>query len=173
MRASRLLAARATVLSVLGADEMRFDCFKKAVNRGVSELRDVLALPYDDRKRSRGKGVSEKGAAVAWFLERGDVLRGGDVLVSTTDDLFSVKAQPEQISSVTATDSFALTRIAYHLGNRHVALEIREGELLYQPDCVLDQMVIGLGGRVKEVVSPFQPEGGAYHSHSQHQGGRG
>ena len=105
---------------------------------------------------------------MAWFLERGDVLRGGDVLVSTTDDLFSVKAQPEQVSSVRATDSFALTRIAYHLGNRHVALEIREGELLYQPDCVLDQMVIGLGGRVKEVVSPFQPEGGAYHSHSQH-----
>ena len=55
-----MLAARAAVLSVLGADEMRFDCFKKAPNRGVYESSDAIALPYDDRKRSRGKGVSEK-----------------------------------------------------------------------------------------------------------------
>lgn len=165
-----MLAACAAVLSVLGADEMRFDCFKKAPNRGVYETSDAIALPYDDRKRSRGKGVSEKGVAVAWFLERGDFLRGGDVLVSTTDDLFSIKAQPEQVSSVTATDNFALTRIAYHLGNRHVALEVRESKLLYQPDYVLDQMVIGLGGHVDEVVCPFQPEEGAYHSHLKHAG---
>ena len=169
MRACRLLAARATVFSVLGADEMRFDCFKKALNHEVFEKNDAIALPYDDRKRSRGKGISEKGAAVAWFLERGEYLRGGDVLVSTTDNLFSIKARPEPVSRVTTTDNFALTRIAYHLGNRHVALEVREDELLYQPDYVLDQMVIGLGGLVDELVSPFQPEDGAYHAHPKHQ----
>ncbi|MBA59820.1 MAG: urease accessory protein UreE [Gammaproteobacteria bacterium] len=147
---------------------MRFDCFKKATDHEFSGNDDEIALPYDERKRSRGKGISEKGASVAWFLDRGEYLLGGDILVSTTDDFFSVKALPEPVSRVTATDNFALTRIAYHLGNRHVALEVREDELLYQPDYVLDQMVIGLGGFVDETVTPFQPEEGAYHAHSKH-----
>ena len=147
---------------------MRFDCFKKAADHECSENDDEITLPYDERKRSRGKCMSEKGATVAWFLNRGEYLLGGDILVSTTDDFFSVKARPEPVSRVTATDNFALTRIAYHLGNRHVVLEVREHELLYQPDYVLDQMVIGLGGHVNETISPFQPEEGAYHTHTKH-----
>ena len=147
---------------------MRFDCFKKAADHEYSGNDDEIALPYDERKRSRGKGISEKGASVAWFLDRGKYLLGGDVLVSTTDDFFLVKARPEPVSRVSATDNFALTRIAYHLGNRHVALEVREHELIYQPDYVLDQMVIVLGGHVEETISPFQPEDGAYHAHPNH-----
>ena len=161
-------AACAALLSILGPNDVRFDCFKKAGDHECSGEDDEIALPYDERKRSRGKCISEKGASVAWFLDRGEHLLGGDILVSTTDDFFSVKARPEPVSRVSATDNFALTRIAYHLGNRHVALELREHELLYQPDYVLDQMVIGLGGQVDETISPFQPEDGAYHAHPKH-----
>ena len=146
---------------------MRFDCFKKAADHECPG-NDEVVLPYDERKRSRGKCISEKGASVAWFLDRGEYLLGGDTLVSTTDYFFSVKARPEPVSCVSATDNFALARIAYHLGNRHVPLELRQHELLYQPDHVLDQMVIGLGGHVKETISPFQPEDGAYHAHPKH-----
>ena len=76
-----------------------------------------------------------------------------------------VLAAPEQVSTITSTQDLGLTRLAYHLGNRHVPLEITPSYLRYQHDHVLDEMVKGLGGTVTLEQAPFEPEDGAYSHH--------
>ena len=135
---------------------------------------DTLRLVYDDRKKSRLRVWSELSREVAVLLPRGSTLRDGDLLAANSGEILVVRARPEKISEAWTSDATLLTRAAYHLGNRHVALQIAPGVLRYQHDHVLDEMVIGLGLEVRVVETPFEPEGGAYaqggggHAHGHH-----
>lgn len=129
----------------------------------------TLTLPYDTRQKSRFRAQLDDGQAVAVILERGKIIRAGECL--STDDGVAVliQAADESVSSVYLTDPLLLTRAAYHLGNRHVALQIEEQSLRYQHDHVLDDMLRGMGIEVKAEMAPFEPEAGAYsHSVSPH-----
>ena len=123
---------------------------------------DVLALPYDDRKKSRLRARTEKGREAAIVLERGSMLRGGDLLAAESGEVLLVRAAPESVSDVYTADARLLARAAYHLGNRHVPLQIELGSLRYQHDHVLDAMLRELGLEVVVRTAAFEPEPGAY-----------
>jgi urease accessory protein len=123
---------------------------------------DTLRLAYDERKRSRLRVWSELGREVAVLLSRGSALRDGDLLAANSGEVLLVRAKPETVSEAWSSDWGLLTRAAYHLGNRHVALQIEPGVLRYQHDHVLDEMVGGMGLLVRVVERAFEPEGGAY-----------
>jgi urease accessory protein len=127
----------------------------------------TLTLPFDLRQRSRLRATLDDGREVGLFLPRGTVLRGGDRLIAADGTVVEVRAADETVSTVRATPQ-SLIHAAYHLGNRHVPLQIGEGWLRYGHDHVLDDMVRGLGLEVSCEEAPFEPEGGAYgggHSH--------
>lgn len=130
----------------------------------------TLALTAFERTKSRHRFETDHGQAVFLRLPRGTVLRDGDLLRSESDrTLIRVSAKPEPVLNVSAIASTDLLRAAYHLGNRHVPLEIAATYLRLSPDPVLRKMLEHLGVEVQEAVLPFQPEQGAYgqsHSHS-------
>ena len=126
---------------------------------------DTLTLPYEARQKSRLLARTDGGAQVGLFLPRGKVLRGGDVLTGPTGDTVKLIAAPEPLSVVCSNDALLFARACYHLGNRHVALQIEPGELRYLADHVLDGMVRGLGLEVSHQSVPFEPEPGAYRGH--------
>ena len=130
-----------------------------------------LTLPFELRRKSRLRARLDDGREVALLLERGSVLRDGDRLRSDCGRWIEVAAGREAVSVVRAGDARTLARAAYHLGNRHVAVQVGEGELRYLTDHVLDGMVAGLGAEVVRAELPFEPEAGAYghHGHHRHQ----
>jgi urease accessory protein len=133
-----------------------------------SAVDDRLSLPFELRQKSRQRARLASGEEVAIDLPRGRLLRGGDLLLASDGRVVQVIAAPELVSQASAADPRSLARGAYHLGNRHVPLEVGEGFLRYQHDHVLDRMVRGLGLEVGSEQAPFEPEGGAYgqgHAH--------
>jgi urease accessory protein len=135
-----------------------------------------LTLPLEKRIRSRLRATLDDGREAGVFLERGQALRDGDLLVSADGLVVQVRAAAEPVSDVACADPLLLARACYHLGNRHVALQIREGGLSYQHDHVLDEMLRGLGLEPSFSEAPFEPEPGAYggsaHGHGQQHGHR-
>ncbi|HAJ70683.1 MAG TPA: urease accessory protein UreE [Methylophilaceae bacterium] len=128
---------------------------------------DTLELPFDLRQKSRLRVMLSSGREAALFLSRGIILRGGDLLKSEADAagkalVVQVLAAQELVYSVIAPTQRDLMCAAYHLGNRHVPLQIGDGWLRLEQDYVLKDMLIGLGMQVSEVVAPFEPEAGAY-----------
>jgi len=121
-----------------------------------------LTLPFELRCRSRLRARLDDGREAALFLPRGEVLRGGDLLQAEDGTAVRVVAAPEPVSTARADDPLLLTRAAYHLGNRHVALQVDQGCLRYLHDHVLDDMVRSLGLQVGIEQAPFEPEPGAY-----------
>jgi urease accessory protein len=133
-----------------------------------------LELPFDLRQKSRLRATLVSGEPVALILARGEVLRGGDLLVATNGRIVQVVAQPERVLHVECDSPQALTRAAYHLGNRHVPVEVGNGYLRIAADHVLAEMLRGLRARVTEIDAPFEPEAGAYadgHRHHEHEHG--
>jgi len=136
----------------------------------------TLTLPYDSRTKSRLRVTLDDGREAGLFLERGATLRGGDRLASDNGLVVEVRAAPETCSTARCDDALLLARICYHLGNRHVPLQIAAGMARYQHDPVLDEMVHGLGIHVIVEQAPFEPEAGAYsggghgqgHHHHEH-----
>lgn len=123
----------------------------------------TLALTAEERTRSRHYFQTEDQQGVHLALPRGTTLQHGDVLRSEAGDiLVRVIAKPEPVMTVTADTPLGLLRAAYHLGNRHVLLEVTTDHLRLLPDAVLRAMLEQLGMQVVEAVAPFQPEGGAY-----------
>ena len=123
-------------------------------------------LTYAERQKSRCRAVTTSGQAFGWFLPRGGVLMDGDVLLATNGSRIAVKAAEENLSKASSADPLTLLQAAYHLGNRHVPLQVEVQALYYQHDHVLDAMVTGLGLSIDCVKRAFNPESGAYHSHS-------
>ena len=127
-----------------------------------------LILPFELRCKSRLRTKLDDGSEVGIFLPRGTVLRHGDCLRASDGRTIQVEAAPESVSTVVSSDTLLLTRAAYHLGNRHIALQIGPDWLRYQHDHVLDEMVEQLGLLVKSEQAPFEPEAGAYSSGHHH-----
>lgn len=121
-----------------------------------------LSLPIDSRIKSRLKVELDDGREAGLFLPRGHILRGGEQVKSLCGMIVEIKAAPEKVSTVYCSDLHLLTRVAYHLGNRHVPLQVAFGWVRYQHDHVLDEMVEGLGAKVTSEEASFEPESGAY-----------
>ena len=132
----------------------------------------TLTLPFELRQKSRLRVTLDDGREAGLVLSRGQVLRGGDCLRAEDGTVVRIKAAEEPVTTVTNEHADELARAAYHLGNRHVALQVGEGWLRYLADHVLDEMVVSLGMIVKHEQASFEPESGAYHqdghSHSHH-----
>src|SRR6476646_3579526 len=122
----------------------------------------TLALTAEERTRSRYQMESAEGQKVRWQLPRGAVLHHGDRLQTEMGEVIvQIAAKPEPVLTVTAPTALELLRAAYHLGNRHVALEITSDYLRLSPDPVLKSMLEHLGLQVIEEIAAFQPEVGA------------
>lgn len=136
-----------------------------------SEHADVeLQLAFEQRRKTRQRTLLPSGEEIALFLDRGNVLRGGDCLLGEDGRVVRVVAAPESLMEVRSDDAHALARAAYHLGNRHCPVEIGEGWVRFPADHVLSEMLMGLGLAVDSISAPFEPEAGAYaaghHHHS-------
>ncbi|WP_347986609.1 urease accessory protein UreE [Methylomonas sp. AM2-LC] len=127
---------------------------------------DTLSLVFSDRQKTRQPAITKSGIQVGLFLQRGQSLRSGLVLTGSQGYKVRVEAAPEALSVVHCQDDLLFARACYHLGNRHVALQIMPHELRYLADHVLDSMLIGLGLQVEHLTLPFEPETGAYHTHA-------
>jgi len=126
----------------------------------------TLALVAEDRTRSRHRFMTLEGEEINLQLQRGTVLKEGDILADENNQAIAVViAKPELVLTVTAAHPLDFLRAAYHLGNRHISLEITESYLRLSPDSVLEDMVLQLGLTVIKETQPFQPESGAYHHH--------
>ncbi|MGC4078180.1 MAG: urease accessory protein UreE [Rubrivivax sp.] len=122
----------------------------------------AVELDWDTRQKSRFDATDSAGRALGVFLPRGSVVRGGDVLVAEDGSLVRVGAAAQPVLVVRGATPFDLTRAAYHLGNRHVALELRHEHLKLEPDHVLAEMLRRMGLDVAEAHESFEPESGAY-----------
>jgi urease accessory protein len=132
-------------------------------------ITDRLLLTAEERQRSRHPFRTAGGVEVYLQLGRGTSLRQGDRLQSADGQaIVEVLAKPELVMSATANHSIQLLQAAYHLGNRHVSLEVTETHLYLLPDTVLRDLLVQRGLIVKDIERPFQPEAGAYEQHSHH-----
>jgi urease accessory protein len=134
----------------------------------------TVELDWDTRQKSRFDATDSLGRALGVFLPRGTLVRGGDVLLAEDGAMVKVIAAPQQVLRITACaahgSAFDLTRAAYHLGNRHVPIELKPDHLKIEPDHVLADMLRAMHLTVQQVEEAFEPEGGAYsaggHGHS-------
>jgi urease accessory protein len=128
-----------------------------------------ITLDWDVRQKSRFESTDSAGRQVGVFLQRGQVVRGGDVLVGEDGSLLKVLAAPQAVLRITHCTAhgtpFDLTRAAYHLGNRHVPIELQADHLKIEPDHVLAEMLRSMHLIVNEVSESFEPENGAYGEH--------
>lgn len=149
-----------------------------STGKGAETVFATLTLTLDQRIKSRLKVTLDNGIEAGLFLPRGSVLQQDDRLQAESGEIIRIVAACESVSTVRVDDALLLARACYHLGNRHVALQIAPGFIRYQHDHVLDDMLQGLGLTVMVEMAPFEPESGAYgdhasshasaHSHHQH-----
>lgn len=131
----------------------------------------VIVLSFEDRQKSRQSVCTTSGERLGLLLPHGTTLRNGDRLRSTDGRSYRVESAPEALSVACSPAPLLLARAAYHLGNRHIPLQIEAGRIAYRRDPVLDHLIEDLGLTVQHLVSPFEPEGGAYeHRHRPHDG---
>jgi urease accessory protein len=123
---------------------------------------DTLTLPFELRQKSRMVATLASGRQIQLQLPRGKVLRHGALLYTNEGSTVQVCSAPETLSVIRSKDPVELARAAYHLGNRHVSLQIDGDGLSYLHDHVLDDMLRGLGLSPSVVEGPFEPEPGAY-----------
>ena len=130
------------------------------------EVRGQLALPFDSRQKSRLLTRLVSGEEVGLKLPRGEILRGGDLVTASDGRVIEIVALPEKLLHI---ESGSLAKAAYHLGNRHVPVQVGETFLRIAEDHVLEEMLLKLGAKVSHVEAPFEPEAGAYAGgHHQH-----
>ena len=132
----------------------------------------TLELDWDVRQKSRFDATDSLGRPLGVFLPRGTLVRGGDMLIAEDGSMVRVIAAPQPVLRITPCTthgtSFDLIRAAYHLGNRHVPIELRPDHLKIEPDHVLADMLRAMHLTVDEVQEAFEPEGGAYSSAGGH-----
>ncbi len=126
----------------------------------------TVEIDWDVRQKSRFDATDSTGRTLGVFLPRGTLVRGGDVLVAEDGSLIRVLAAPQPVLVITPCadhgSAFDLVRAAYHLGNRHVQIELKPDHLKIEPDHVLADMLRAMHLTVKEAQAAFEPEGGAY-----------
>lgn len=139
--------------------------------KDVNQHDVTLTLPYELRQKSRLRASLDNGTDIGLMLPRGTILRGGDYIQAEDGTTIKVMAADELVSIAYTEDKTLFARACYHLGNRHVPLQIGGGWLRYLHDHVLDDMLAGLGVEVSTEQAPFEPEAGAYgggHHHHDH-----
>jgi urease accessory protein len=132
-----------------------------------------VELDWDIRQKSRFDAIDSSGRQLGIFLPRGTLVRGGDVLLAEDGSIVKVIARAQPVLVITIDQghgtSFDLIRAAYHLGNRHVPIELKPDHLKIEPDHVLAEMLRAMHLIVTATETTFEPEGGAYsaqpHSH--------
>lgn len=125
-----------------------------------------IVLTFEQRQKSRLRVRLESGEEVAFMLPRGELRRAGERITAVDGRVFEIAAAPEALLHVECAD---LARACYHLGNRHVPVEIGKGYLRIAPDHVLEEMLRGLGAKVSRIEAPFEPEAGAYGGGHRHE----
>jgi urease accessory protein len=151
-----------------------------AAGRGLASVllkrATAVELDWGQRQKSRFDATDSAGRLLGVFLPRGSVVRGGDVLVAEDGSMISVQASAQPVMVVRACPQHGqpidLARAAYHLGNRHVSVEIREDHLKIEPDHVLGEMLERMHLIVTNEAAAFEPEGGAYAAAPGHHGHR-
>ncbi|MEH6650558.1 MAG: urease accessory protein UreE [Motiliproteus sp.] len=145
--------------------------YRRYTGQKPAEVIDHLSLPFDLRKRGRFKAVTESGRDIGLFIERGQVLADGELLWTECGQLVQVIAEPETVVTASSDDWLQFAKVCYHLGNRHVPLQVGERWLRFQPDHVLQDLaeLYGLNTIIEQ--APFAPENGAYGAHSGHSHG--
>ncbi len=126
------------------------------------EVKAQLKLPFEARQKSRLRTHLASGEDVALMLPRGEILRGGDLVVASDGRVVEIVAETEKVLHITCKTAGDVTRTAYHLGNRHVPVQVGEGYLRIAADHVLEEMVRGLGATIEPMDAAFEPEAGAY-----------
>jgi urease accessory protein len=126
------------------------------------EPADTVVLDYDERYRRRVAMTGVRGLGFLLDLPEAAMLRAGDGLELEDGRVVEVVAAPESLIEIRAADAAALTRIAWHLGNRHLPTELMGKSLRIRRDAVIEEMARGLGGALTAIEAPFNPEGGAY-----------
>ena len=138
----------------------------KGLAAALLKRASTVELDWDVRQKSRFETTDSAGRKLGIFLPRGTVARGGDVLVAQDGSLIRVLAAPQAVLKITHCPNhgtaFDLIRAAYHLGNRHVPIELQPDHLKIEPDHVLAGMLRAMHLIVTEVTEPFEPENGAY-----------
>jgi urease accessory protein len=141
----------------------------RGLARVLVQRASTITLDWDTRQKSRFDAIDSAGRPLGVFLPRGTVVRGGDVLVAEDGSLIRVEAAPQDVLRITACTEhgspFDLTRAAYHLGNRHVPIELQPDHLKIEPDHVLADMLRAMHMTVVAVSEAFEPESGAYGDH--------
>ena len=143
---------------------------------GQVEVYDTLTLPYELRIRGRLKATTDNNRDVGLFLDRGPVLRHGDLLQASSGEYIQINAADEPVTTAYIENGLPLGRLCYHLGNRHVTLALGMDEdgrhwVRIPPDYVLEELAVLLGATLTHHEAPFDPESGAYaqagreHSH--------
>src|SRR5690554_2467441 len=156
------------------------ELIKRITQVDASEIHDNLVLPYELRIRGRLRATTETNLDVGLFLDRGPVLRDGDLLEAKSGEIIRIRAAEERVVTARVATGLPLARLCYHLGNRHVTLAIGEDEqgafVRFPPDHVLEELAERLGATVVHHTATFDPEPGAYnqagqgHSHGHSHG---
>lgn len=153
------------------------ELIKRMDGNASVDIYDTLTLPYELRIRGRLKAVSDNERDMGLFLDRGPVLRHGDLLQADSGEVIQVLAADEPVATAYIESGLPLARLCYHLGNRHVSLALGSDEdgrhwVRFPPDHVLEELAVLLGADLRHHDAPFDPESGAYaqagreHSHS-------
>lgn len=127
---------------------------------------DMVVLDYDGRHRRRIVLTGLSGERYLLDLAEAAHLKDGDGLELAAGGVVQVVAKAEPLLEVTASSTAELIRLAWHIGNRHLAAQVEDGRILIRRDHVIAHMLEHQGARVREIEAPFDPEGGAYHEHS-------
>ena len=143
-----------------------------AAERQSAPIADTLILPYSQRLAQKGFLFGAKGTCVELDLAEPVRLRTDDALVLEDGGLVEVVAEPEPLIEARAVDLAALARLAWHMGDRHVPVQVLERRLRLKRDPVIEALLESLGAKIVAIEAPFEPEGGAYeaaaHSHDHH-----
>jgi urease accessory protein len=135
---------------------------------GIAHAIDTVLLEFDLRHRRRLMLHTETGRELLLDLPRTARLQDGDGLMLDSGDIVRVRAKPEPLLEIHAHDPGALVRIAWHLGNRHLPVQLLADRIRIRPDHVIAEMVQGLGGHIDNIEAAFEPEVGAYASGHHH-----
>lgn len=140
---------------------MRAETVLPAGTWDVTAEIDTVLIDFDRRHRRRVLLRTEQGREVLLDLSQAVRLREGDGL-PIDDGVVRVRASPEELLEIRAHDPGEMVRIAWHLGNRHLPVQLLGNRIRIRVDHVIEQMVRGLGGHIEAIEAPFDPEAGAY-----------
>ena len=149
---------------------MAIDVYHRIAEGAIVSIDESITLDHYQREKGRFKVLSDLGHEVRVFLERGHPLKVGEILLSSCGKHLKVIAAAESVITASASDWEIFCRACYHLGNRHVKVQLGELWLRITPDHVLEDMLSRLGLSIKNELSPFEPESGAYFVQSHHTG---